>query len=281
MFSEIYERDFENCIRAPEASLLHLHWRVARGARALPEEGDIPEHRIAYLKPDLMILRPDGPHDWVYEHYGCNISLQTGFDMTGRRVSDFKGALKDLFVAVYGRAARERRPFGTVHRFGRFGETPLWERLILPFGDSTRVTCLLVVNKVREIANDISLLTARAKDRGLLVLQFERDHEGSIVDARIIGANLKSAITTRRRIDELVGSSILALFPGLREAGLWDRYLAVAALRAPETAEVPYDADGVKGTFRVEISPLLDGVTITFEVIEARAQVARAPGKVA
>lgn len=281
MFSEVFDSDFENCIRAPEASLLHLHWRVARGERALPEEGDIPEHRITYLKSDMMILRPAGHDDWIYEHYGSNISLQTGFDMTGRRVSEFKGALRDLFITVYGRSMRERRPIGTVHRFGRFGETPLWERLILPFGDATGVTCLFVVNKVREIANDISLLTARARDRGLLVLQFARDGESRIVDAQIIGANLKAAITTRRRIDELVGSSMLALFPGWREAGLWDRYLIVAEQRIPETIEVPCDADGISGAFRVEISPLLDGVTVTFETLEASAHSVQSIGKVA
>jgi hypothetical protein len=281
MFSEIFEADFEKCIRAPEASLLYLHWRVAKGDRSLPEEGDIPEHRIAYLKSDLMILRPDGPDDWIYEHYGSNISLQTGFDMTGRRVSDFNGALRDFFVTIYARAVRERRPLGCVHRFGRFGETPLWERLILPFGDGARITSLLVVNKVREIATDVSHLTARAKDRGLLILQFEREGGGVIVDAQIIGANLKAAVLTGRRIDELVGSSILALFPGLRGAGLWDRYLAVAELRTTETVEVPYDADGISGTFRVEISPLLDGVTVTFDDIGAGASVSTRIGKVA
>lgn len=270
MFHEIFEDHFEDHIRAPEASLLYLQWRMAKGNRAMPEEGDIPEHRIAYLKPDLMILRPCDEADWIYEHYGAAIAAQTGFDMTGRRVGDFQGALRDFFVAVYGRVMREQRPLASVHRFGDFGETPLWERLILPFGRGDTVTVLLVVNKVREIAQDISHLAARARERGMMVLQFMRDGEGAIIDAMIAGANLKACIITGRRADELIGHTMLTRFPGLRDAGLWARYLAVAEAREPQMIEIPYHADGVEGTFAVEIAPLLDGVTIAFEDVSAR-----------
>ncbi|MCA1951990.1 MAG: hypothetical protein LDL25_03320 [Hyphomicrobiales bacterium] len=267
MFSEIFDDHFERHIQAPEASWLLAQWRMACGYRRMPREGDIPQAQLAYLRPDLIVLRPLDGGDFRFEHYGANITTQTGFDMTGKRVSEFRGELGGFFLHVYGRALRECRPIAAVHRFGRFGETPLWERLILPCGMGETVTCLYAVVKAREIAQDISHLAARMRNRALIVLQFERDDQNRIVDAIIVGANRLAALATHRRTDELVGHAMLALFPGLKTAGLWERYLAVAEARIPQRLRVPYHADGLNGLFSVEISPMLDGVTVAFEEI--------------
>lgn len=269
MYSKVFETDFDSCLSAPEASFLHTLWVMARDGRDMPEERDLPSKRLDYLRDDLMILRPLGEQDWFYEHYGRRIALNADFDMTGRKVSDFQGALRDFYTGIYARVCRERRPIATLHRFGAFGERPLWERIILPVGANGTVSGLYVVNKVREMEKDISQLTARARGRGLIVLQFIRNEQREIADAIVVGANALARTITGRRLDEMIGRSMLALFPGLLEAGLWSLYLKVGATQQPEIRDVDYDKDGVAGSFRVQITPFIDGVTVDFEPMQA------------
>jgi PAS domain-containing protein len=269
MFTKVFETDFDSCLAAPEASFLHTLWVMSRCGHDIPFETDLPMRRLDYLRDDLMILRPLEGRDWFYEHYGKGIALNAGFDMTGRKVSDFQGVLRDFYADIYERVRRERRPLATLHRLGNFGERPLWERIILPVGTYRTVTGLYVVNKVREMENDISQLTARARGRGLIVLQFSRNEYGTIVDAIVVGANALALGITGRRLDEMIGQSMLALFPGLIEAGLWSLYLKVAETQNPESRDVDYDKDGVTGSFRVQITPFIDGVTVDFELLKA------------
>ena len=277
MYCEIYETGFEERIRAPEASLLMLLWRIARENADIPDEHALPASRFSYLRSDMMILRPViGQPDWIYEHYGSNISALSGFDMTGKRVSDFRGPTRDFYLTVYERVTTERRPLASVHRLGRFGETPLWERLILPVGTGTQVSGLYVVNKVREMASDISHLNARARDRALIVLQFQRDDDGEITDAVIVGANEKARIASGQRLDQLINRKALDVFPGIVGIGLWDCILRVGKNRAQEAIQVDYQADGIDGLFDLAITPMLDGVTVDFELLSRSSKSGRA-----
>ena len=264
MFTRVYESGFESCLRAPEASLLHVFWTMLRGKRDMPREDEFPLSRISYAKDDLMILRSLGT-DWIYEHYGNTIAHHAGFDMTGNRVSDFKGALGDFYTGIYARVRRERQPLATIHRFGQFGERPMWERMILPLGGPDSVDCLYVINKVRELERDISQDTARARNRGLIVLQFTRDGDGAITDAIIAGANKLARNLINRQLDELLGHSMLAVLPGLKDAGIWDHCCAVAETQQPQSVDIDYNGDGIRGEFRVHISLLFDGITVDFE----------------
>lgn len=264
MYKRTFESGFESCLQAPESSLLYVMWAMACTGREMPREHELPLRRLGYMRDNLMVLRPVG-EDWTYEHYGRTVAQHAGFDMTGKRVSDFKGELGKFYAEIYARIRRDRRPLATIHRYGAFGERPMWERMIVPLGGPDTIDCLYVVNKVRELDRDISHVTARARNRGLIVLQFQRDEQGNITDAVIVGANRRAQEITNRRLDELNGNTMLSVFPGLRDAGLWDRYLLVGATQQPEVVDVTYDSDGVTGAFRVQISPMLDGVTVDFE----------------
>lgn len=267
MFTKIFESGFDSCLAAPEASLLYTLWAMARGKRDMPVETDLPSNRLDYLRDDLMILRPLEDGDWLYEHYGKQIAFNAGFDMTGKKVSDFQGGLGAFYSEIYARVAQERRPLATLHRFGSYGERPLWERIILPVGKNDAVSGLYVVNKVREVEKDISQLTVRARGRGLIVVQFVRNERHEIVDATIVGANAIARTITGRRLDEMIGRSMLVLFPGLIKAGLWALYLKVEATQQAEWRDVNYNTDNVVGCFRVQITPHLDGVTVDFELL--------------
>jgi PAS domain-containing protein len=265
MFTEVFESSFDSNIRAPEAGLLLLLWRMSLHGADVPLEEQLPASRISFFRRDLMILRPLPDGDWRYEHYGANIAAIAGFDMTGRKVSDFQGPMRDFYLALYARVCRERRPLGSVHRLGQFGETPLWERLILPVRDGEAISGLYVVNKVREIEKDISHLNARSRGRGMMILQFLRSEDGAIEDALIVGANPMARQIIGFRLDELVGKGYRTVFPGLIENGLWQAYLDCANDRQTRHLVLDFIRDGSASALAVEVAPLHDGVTILFE----------------
>jgi hypothetical protein len=152
LFCDVFENELHSSLQNPDASFLLALWQMARDGDGIPPETRMPAAQIRRLKPQLMILRPAGDGDWLYESYGAEIAQHSGFDMTGRRVSDFQGELGAFFRGLYLRAMEERRPFGSIHRIGADRTSPLWERLILPVGSADAVTGLYVVNRVREPA---------------------------------------------------------------------------------------------------------------------------------
>ncbi len=66
--------------------------------------------------------------------------------MTGKKVSDFTGEVRNFFVRIYKRVCEEKRPLATIHRLGSFTERPLWERIILPVAENGELSRLYVVN---------------------------------------------------------------------------------------------------------------------------------------
>lgn len=273
MFAEVHDTDLISHLVMPEASLLLALWELARGTQNMPQETQVPRARLMHLIDDIMILRPDGD-DFLYEHYGKRIAERSGFDMTGRRVSEFQGEVGSFFMATYRKVLQSARPLATLHRLGAYGETPLWERVVLPVGDESGVTLLLVANRVRAIENELSHLVASARGRGVIAIQFIRNADGEAVDGRIIAANPRARDITGRRMDELLGANMLGVFPGLVEAGLWERYMGVAASREAQVFEVSYHADAIAGAFEVRVVPFHDGVSIAFDARADRASAA-------
>jgi hypothetical protein len=270
LYTEIHETDLHERLRSPETTFALTCWLVARGGKMMPEEADFAPRLQDWLKPDLMILRPDGAGELVYEFYGSRIVGHAGFDMTGKKVSDFNGVTRDFYLSVYARVIDELRPIATVHRLGHFNETPLWERLIMPVARQGMLSAIYVINRARKLGEDINLARPRQRCNGLIVLQFLRSN-GLISDAVIVGANKAARDMTGRRLDELLGRSMMECFPGIVGKGLWDRYIQVSATRQAQHVMLDYRQDGVAGVFDVEIAPFQDGVSIDFFATTERA----------
>lgn len=258
-------------LRNPQATFALACWQMARAGLDVPVEAEFLKQPITTMKHDMMILRvmPDG--EFFYEHYGSAIAAHAGFDMTGKRVSDFVGCLRTFYSDIYGQAVTERQPLATLHRLGHFKERPLWERIILPTVADGRVTALYVVNSVRELAYDVNHLKVRSRNSGLFALQFQHDSHGNISEALIVGANQAAQAMTGRRLDQLLDKSMTECFPGIRGSGLWQRYLVVAETRQAQEFTLDYHQDGVAGRFQVIITPFLDGVSVEFSRAEAQS----------
>ncbi len=137
--------------------------------------------------------------------------------MTGRCVSEFQGPLRNFYQSVFTKVLRQRSPIATVHRLGHFNERPLWERVILPTLRKGEATTLYMVNRARNLGDDIGQRRPRAKGNALMLLQFLR-RGGAPVDALIVGANQAARRLTGRRLDELLHQSMISCFPASSRA---------------------------------------------------------------
>ena len=125
----------------------------------LPAEGGPPRRRLAdafSLKPwlgNLMILQPvDGGADFAYRLYGTAIAEVAGFDMTGRRVSEFASRTGAFFLTTYRRCLETDAPWLT-HNLGEHAKRfVVWERLILPFATEDGGRHLVVANMPISVA---------------------------------------------------------------------------------------------------------------------------------
>lgn len=264
MFAQIFESNLADCYHAPEASLLLMLWEVARKGRTMPQVGDIPRTRLVYLLDDLMILIPIGNGDFFYEHYGERIAQHSGFNMQGKKVSDFTGEIRDFYRALYQRVCAEKRPLGSLHRLGAYGEIPSWERLILPIG-ANEVEQLLVMNKVRGFAADLMQLDVAARGRGVIILQVRPDNS-----TEIAGANSAARKAFGQRSDEMLGKRLEHYFPDV--AG----YDLAALVNAPLPPDITPGESGPRhhvliGDTVLSAYPHHDNLVIEFDLAEAVA----------
>jgi PAS domain S-box-containing protein len=107
---------------------------------------------------------------------------------------------------------------------------------------------------------------------GFGILEAVRDAAGAISDFRWTYANpaLRAAL---RRSDALVGRRLLELFPGHRApSALFSTYAQVVATGEPKEVETFYDADGVRGWFRINAVKLDDGVALSLRDVTTRKE---------
>ena len=110
-----------------------------------------------------------------------------------------------------------------------------------------------------------------ASPDGVMAFQSVRDDGGAIVDFTWVLANPRALEIVQREAGDLVGNRLLDVFPGNREAGLFDAYAAVVETGEIYQAVVPYPRDGFETAFRIVASPIEgeDGLTVSFVDVPA------------
>ena len=104
------------------------------------------------LSFDMFDLRPwfgnvmildciDDGADFRYRMFGSEVASFSGFDMTGKRVSDFQSAIGQFLLETYRRAIGERLLIYTQHESVHSRYLCTWHRVVCPVrkGDTRQI----------------------------------------------------------------------------------------------------------------------------------------------
>jgi hypothetical protein len=129
---------------------LLTHWTELKGARRYPLCGQIDPFQ---LQPALGFIAlvdvVDRGADFRYRLFGSKIALVSGFDVTGRLVSQHPASpyIVAFTLAAYRAVLQRGEPMATVHSPPPAVSTTVWHRLVLPLaGASGAIERFLVGN---------------------------------------------------------------------------------------------------------------------------------------
>jgi PAS domain S-box-containing protein len=247
---------------------------AASKSDGLPDEAAIPAALLKRLSPHLMRMRPTGDDDFEYMSYGEAIARMSGFDMTGKKTSDFRGEVGAFFRNAYLEAVAAQQSILTIHRASYAVEVHSWERLICPVRDGAGLY-LLVLNRIRETREDMFGAVLNALTEGVMAIRFVRERGGVIVNGRVTLANRALCRMLRRSEEEVTDQLILDVLPDLQARGHWQRYMWVDATQQPLTFEADITDAHTKAIYQVNLSPIRDGVLVTVRDIHQTKQMQR------
>ncbi len=134
----------------PALKQLMSYWEALRARAAVPCQDQIDPLDLRFALGYIMLLEVvDGGRDFRYRLYGSKISARTGFDMTGKLVSENPNSsmMGDFFCAGYRAVLARGEPLLTIHLPPPEVSMVRWSRLILPFADASgQISRLMVGN---------------------------------------------------------------------------------------------------------------------------------------
>jgi diguanylate cyclase (GGDEF)-like protein len=269
MYRCVYENDILEQAMAPDAPMLLERYHKAAREGDLPDWTPFLPDNNLHIRDNMIVIHPLKDGDYFYDFYGAAIVEAAGHDLTNSRLSTVRTELAAFLRDAYDRALATRKPCLTVHRAASSHEVYLWERLILPVRDDKGRDALILLSYPRELRKDLLSATIEASPVGIMAFRFERDEQGTALNAFIVMANSEAASITRHSVDTLMDGRLLNLFPGIVPMGVWDRYVRIADQQQPEEFEIYYDHDDCNTWLRVNAVPFGDGVLVSFSDISA------------
>jgi hypothetical protein len=146
----LIRRPTRDQIPVPELRALFDHWVALSAGRHCPHAREIDplDMKAALGYVHLLDVLDDGV-DFRYRLFGSKASSVSGFDLTGRLVSEGRAPayIGQFALAVYRVAFESREPVLTTHGPAGAIHTAAWHRLVLPLADETgAITRLLSGN---------------------------------------------------------------------------------------------------------------------------------------
>lgn len=122
-----------------------------------------------------------------------------------------------------------------------------------------------------------------SSDSGVIAFESIRDpaRNNEIVDFTFVVANRACVSLLHKTMEEMIGKTLLTIFPGNVETGLFDLYKRTAETGEPGRTEVYYNHDGLDFWLAISTHQLGDGFVVTFTDISAHKQANQAAEKYA
>jgi hypothetical protein len=129
---------------------LYKRWNADRSPKSGLVSREIIETReFLPLFRNVMLLEIERPtpfeFDYVYRIYGAEIAERYGKDMAGKRTSEFPSPVAKMFLDLYEMSIDCQAPLYSEHAPPLNVDVMLWERLVLPLGES-QIDWILTVN---------------------------------------------------------------------------------------------------------------------------------------
>jgi PAS domain S-box-containing protein len=110
-----------------------------------------------------------------------------------------------------------------------------------------------------------------ASPDGFSVFEAQRDAAGRITDFTWTYLNEAAARISRRPREELLGQRLLEVHPGIRDSGLFERYLQVIESGESWVSEIAYRHEGLDMFVRLAVARVGDGIAVaTVDLSERR-----------
>jgi diguanylate cyclase (GGDEF)-like protein len=263
MFKEVHVDDIEAHAGASQILRLLTLWRSRASAGRLPPYFEFDPDRLPGFAPNLAVVEAVGACDYRYIYYGRAIAAESGVEMLGSRVSEWKSEIGSFFCSAYNRAVAERRPVYTLHRANHAARVHLWERAVLPTQDDEGTVRLVVYNAPREYKEELLKAVLETSPDGIMAMRCVRDDAGKIVDALVLTVNARMAQILGRPAGDLSRGALFEAAPTLRTSEAWARCVEAVETRKAQQFELSFDNLGARAWFNVRIVPLGDGVTIS------------------
>ncbi len=268
-----FTSDIDSRLTAPALRALFAAWEQAGDPSSGPEKpplsGFMPEDWPA-LKHNLMLLQSVAG-DYVYRHYGGAIARTAGFDMVGRRVSDFGGELAQYFMGCYRDTDASGKPLYAVHYSDRTPTVFSWERLVLPLRDDQGCTWLLVHNVPLEDRHTLLERVLNASSDAVLALRAQRAEDGQQSGWSVVTINDRFVQLVGKAVPNPLGRRVSEALLRWVDLGLERQCQTVLARGERVSFDTIIQVRGEPHEYAGEAVPLDDGCVLRLsDVTEAR-----------
>lgn len=146
----VWRPGIEHLAHKPLRFLLD-HWTALAAGRAMPRADEID---AIDLRPALgfiiLVDVVEAGRDFRYRLFGSALASASGFDMTGRLLTEHKASphVHGFYLAAYRASLRRREPMFTEHGPSDVVRTKAWHRLVLPFADESGAIVRFLVGTI-------------------------------------------------------------------------------------------------------------------------------------
>lgn len=261
--------------RVDSPTVVHLYglWqRYHEAGGDLPDYAELGPERLDWCADNLMVIEPLADGDFLYRSYGAGVARAAGFDMTGKRTSEFHSDVGRFFRDKYVQCLASGRPLYTVHRASHAPTVHTWERLVLPVREGDAVL-LVVFNRPTLFRHEFLQSVLESTSTGIVALAPLRDGAGGVLDFDILSVNRAAAALIGRDTLALVDQRLGDVVPrtlGARGMALCREVLASGG---SESVEIHGLHNGVHRYLQLHAACSGDWVTLALtDVSELRRQ---------
>ncbi|GAB3997822.1 hypothetical protein GCM10028807_43860 [Spirosoma daeguense] len=217
------------------------------------EVGEIVDFQIAYANQKAQ--------DITRNHYKVSPGTRV-LEVNGHERAESERNFREMYAVLETNQPREITYFNAklngwflVHR------TKLGDGIL----SITRSISALKAAE-HEKAEQANLLNSvlNSSSNAIMALKAIRDETRTIVDFVVTLINEAGATMFRKPAEIIIGQRISAICPLVTEKGLFDQYVAVAETQKPTHIYLDYEENGAEIWYDMALSPLGDGLTVTY-----------------